>query len=98
MHDCVVLTSHAGAYVPTLGFCPLPCYRPNWSRPCTLMGFMIATESTPRSRAYSSLQALIHFLERGVRLDRQALMLRLVGMLTLSALPLDSFRRNSARF
>ena len=40
-----LLTSHADTLVPTLGFCPLPGWLPNWSRPCTLMGFMVATES-----------------------------------------------------
>jgi len=34
------------------------------------MGFVVATESALRPR-YSSLQALTHFLERGMRLDYQ---------------------------
>ena len=61
----VVLTSRAGTLVQTLGFYPIGV------RTCTLMGFVIATESALRPRAYSSLQALTHFLERGVHLDRQ---------------------------
>jgi len=44
------------------------------------MGFVVATESVLRPRAYSSPRALAYFLEKGVRLDRQvSFMLRLVG-------------------
>jgi len=46
------------------------------------MGFVAATESAPKPQAYFSLWALAHFLERGVRLDRQVLQLRLVGILS----------------
>ena len=46
------------------------------------MGFVVATESALRPRAYFSLRALAHFLEREVSLDRQVSQLRLVGMLS----------------
>ena len=46
------------------------------------MGFVVATESALRPRAYFSLWALAHFLERGVHLDIRSLILRLVGMLS----------------
>ena len=44
------------------------------------MGFVVATESALRPLAYFSLQAIAHYLEREVRLDRQVSQLRLVGM------------------
>ena len=51
------------------GFCQLPGWLPNWSRPCTIMGFEVATESALRPRVY--LRAFTHFLQRGVCSDRQ---------------------------
>ena len=48
----------------------------------TLMGFVVATKIALRPRVYFGLQALAHFLEREVRLDRQISQLRLVGMLS----------------
>jgi len=51
MHARVVLTSRTGTLVLTLGFCPLQGWLPNWSRPCTLMGFVVATKSALRPRA-----------------------------------------------
>ena len=62
------------------------------------MGFMVAIESALRTRAYFSLQALAHYLEREVRLDRQVSQLRLVGMLSAQRFTLDSSRQNSAEF
>ena len=47
---------------------------------CTLMGFVVATESALRPRAYFSLRALAHCLEREVRSDRQVFQLGLVGI------------------
>jgi len=44
------------------GFCLLPRWLPNWSRPCTLMGFVVATEGTLRPRAYFSPYELTHSL------------------------------------
>ena len=46
------------------------------------MGFMVATESVLRPRAYFSLWALAHYLEREVRSDHQVFQLHLVGMLS----------------
>ena len=46
------------------------------------MGFVVATESALRLRAYFSLRALAHYLEREVRLDHQVSQLRLVGKLS----------------
>ena len=46
-------------------------------------GFVLATESALRRRAYFTLRALAYYLEREVRLNRQVSQLRLVG--TLSA-------------
>ena len=60
------------------------------------MGFMVATESALGPRAYFSLQALTHYLEREVRLEHQVFQLRLLGM--FSALPLDWSRRDAAIF
>jgi len=42
------------------------------------MDFVVATESALGPRAYTSIQALAHFLKRGASLNRQSLMLRLV--------------------
>ena len=53
-----------------------------WFQACTLMGFVVATESALRPRAYFSLQALARYLEREVRSDRQVFQLCLVGMLS----------------
>ena len=36
------------------GFCPLPEWLPNWSRPCTLIGFVVATKGMLRTQAYIS--------------------------------------------
>ena len=47
-----------------------------------LMGFVVATENVLRPRAYFSLWALAHFLEREVCLDHQVSQLRQVGMLS----------------
>jgi len=44
------------------GFCPLPGWLPNWSKPCTLVSFVVATEGALRSRAYFSPYGLIHSL------------------------------------
>ena len=38
-----------------------------WFQTCTLMCFMVATESALRPRAYFSLRAHAHYLEREVR-------------------------------
>jgi len=46
------------------------------------MGFVVATESALRPRAYFSLRVLAHYLEREVRLDCQVSQLRLLGMLS----------------
>ena len=55
------------------------------------MGFVKATESALRPRAYFSLQALAHFLERVVRLDRKVSYAPPgLACLALSALSLDS--------
>ena len=67
MYARVILTSCAGTLALTLGFCPLSGLLPNG---CTLMGFMVATESALRPRAYFSSWALTHFLEREVCIDR----------------------------
>ena len=50
------------------------------------MGFVVATESALRPRAYFSLRALAHYLEREARSHRQVFQLRLIDM--LSVLPL----------
>ena len=65
------------------GFLPTPVWLSNWLYACTLTGFVVATESALRPRAYFSLWALARYLEREVRSDRQVFQLRLVG--TLSA-------------
>ena len=62
------------------------------------MGFVVATESALRSRAYFSLQALAYYLKKEVRLDRQVSQLRLVRMFSANALPLNLSRRDVARF
>jgi len=46
------------------------------------MGFVIATQSALRPRAYFSPQALTHYLEIEVRLDHRVFQLRLIGMLS----------------
>jgi len=40
------------------GFCPLSGWLPNWSRPCTLIDFVVATKSALRPWAYFSLMSL----------------------------------------
>ena len=95
MYAHVVLTSRAGTLVPTLGFCPLGMAI-QWFQAYTHTGFVVATGSALKPRAYFSLRALAHYLEREVRSDHQVFQLRLVG--TLSALPLDSSRRDAAGF
>jgi len=55
----LVLTMQVPMY-SLQGFCPLPEWLPNWSRPCTLMGFMVATEGALRLRVYFSPYGLIH--------------------------------------
>ena len=71
MYARVVLTPRAGTLVKTLGFCPLSRWLPNRFKALYPYGFVVATESALRPRAYSSLRALAHFLEKGVHLDRQ---------------------------
>jgi len=99
MHDCVVLTSHAGILVPTLAFY---LHRASYLisfKSCTFIAFVVAIESALRPRTYSSLRALAHFLERGVNLDHQVSYARpSLACLALNALSLDSSRRNSAGF
>ena len=51
------------------GFCPLPKWLPNWSRPCILMGFVVATESALRPRAYFSPYGLTHSLRASHTID-----------------------------
>ena len=62
------------------------------------MGFMVATESVFRPRAYFSLRALAYFLEREVRLDRQVSQLCLVGMLSAQRFTTRFAWRNSVEF
>ena len=50
--------------LPTLGMAI------QWFQACTLMGFVVPTESALRPRAYFSLRALAHYLERELRSDR----------------------------
>ena len=63
-------TNSTGTLVPTLGSAQSRNGYPIGYRPCTLMGFVVATESVLRPRVFSSPWALAHFLKRGVRLDR----------------------------
>ena len=65
-----------------------------WFQACTLMGFVVTTESALRPRAYFSLLVLARYLEREVRLDRQVFQL----CLALSVLPLESSTRDAAEF
>ena len=55
----LVLTMQVPMY-SLRGFCPLPGWLPNCSRPCTLLGFMVTTESALRPRAYFSPYWLTH--------------------------------------
>jgi len=70
MCACVVLTVHVPLHRLWVSAHSRDGY-PIDFRPYTLMDFVIATERALRPQAYSSLWALAHFLERGVRLDRQ---------------------------
>ena len=71
MYARVALTSRAGTLVLTLSFCPTLGLATQWFQACTLMGFVVATESALRPRAYFSLRAFAHYLEREVRSDHQ---------------------------
>ena len=77
-HACVVLTLQVLLY--NFGFLPTPVWLSNWLYACTLTGFVVATKSALRPRAYFSLRAFAHYLEREMRLDRQVFQLRLVGV------------------
>ena len=58
----LVLTMQVSMY-SLRGFCPLPKWLPNWSRPYTLTGFVVATESVLRLRAYTQPSGLTHYMD-----------------------------------